>query len=92
MTDGITIELPRVLGDMVGIRKIAGNGKTLGSVLTVAIEAHPGLRPHFFDEAGKLRKHIRFVINDAFCHSKTPLDVAVAPGDQVMVINSVSGG
>ncbi len=93
MTNGtVIIELPRVLGDMIGLRHIEGQGPTLAAVLTSAFEKYPGLRPHFFDEAGELRRHIRFVKNEAFWHADGPLDMPLVPGDRVMVINSVSGG
>ncbi len=87
----VIVELPRVLANLVGVAEITGTGNTLGEVLADIAARQPGLNRHFFDEAGQVRRHIRFLKNEAFWRAE-PLTMPLAPGDRVTVINSVSGG
>lgn len=87
----IVLALPRVLTSLVGFDQVVGEGATLGALLSAVMEKYPALRPHFYDDAGAIRRHIRFIKNDEFWRAD-PLTMPLTPGDRVTVINSVSGG
>lgn len=88
----VTVELPRVLANLTGVLETTGSGATLGDVLQDIVTREPGLKTHFFDEAGNVRRHIRFIKNEEFWRASDPLTMPLQPGDRVTVINSVSGG
>jgi molybdopterin synthase sulfur carrier subunit len=89
----VTIELPRVLAELTGgERRYQVTATTLRGALLQLIEQRPGLGDHLFDEAGELRRHVLCLCNREFRRARDGLDVAIAPGDTVTILHSVSGG
>lgn len=52
----------------------------------------PGLGRHLFDESGAMRRHILCFCNDVYTRGKDGLDAPISPGDEITLLNSVSGG
>jgi sulfur carrier protein ThiS len=44
------------------------------------------------DEQGAVRKHVAVFVNARMIESRSDLDVAIGPGDKVMVIQALTGG
>jgi sulfur carrier protein ThiS len=65
---------------------------TLRDALEVAFRAAPALRGYVLDEQGAVRKHVAVFINGEMIASRTHLGQALAPDDQVMVIQALTGG
>ena len=67
-------------------------GETLAGALDEAFRAAPALRGYVLDEQGAVRKHVAVFVNARMIESRTRLDVALAPGDKVMVVQALTGG
>ena len=92
----VTVELPRVLAELVsgadGERCFKVNGETVGDALRDLVRQRPGLGLHFFDEGGSIRRHILCFHNEVYARGREGLQIAVRPGDRITILNSVSGG
>ena len=76
----------RQLADGKGELEI--DGSTLGDVLTRLEETHPRLTGWVLDERGEIREHVNVFVNG----ERSSLDVPVAGGDRVQIIQNISGG
>jgi molybdopterin synthase sulfur carrier subunit len=65
---------------------------TLGAALDGAFRAAPAMRGYVLDEQGAVRKHVAVFVNGDMIASRTELGQALAPSDQVMVIQALTGG
>lgn len=89
----VTIELPSLLGPVVGPhRSLALEAETLAGALDAMFEVHPALRSHVFDETGGLRQHVLCFLNDTNSRWLESLDAPVSDGDTIRIIQAVSGG
>lgn len=66
--------------------------ETLRAALDAAFEAAPAMRGYVLDEQGAVRKHVAVFVNGEMIASRSELGQALAPGDQVMVIQALTGG
>jgi molybdopterin synthase sulfur carrier subunit len=83
-----TLVLPRVLHESVGSARIAVEGRTLRDALEDAFRRHPALRHHLIDDQGRLRAHIL-----CFLHGEhQPMKALVKDGDEIEVLQAISGG
>ena len=71
-------------GDMVEL-----SGDSLGALLDDLDRRFPGIRFRIVDEQGRLRRHIRFFIND---EAVFDLGAPVRAGDEVCMVQALSGG
>ena len=89
----VTVRLPAVLTDLVGgERNVSVSGDTLQEALDDLVRQRPKLGLHLFDESGAMRRHILCFCNDVYTRGVHGLDVPVCPGDEITILNSVSGG
>jgi hypothetical protein len=65
---------------------------TLRDALAKSFEAAPGLRHYVLDDQGAVRKHVAVFVNARMVTDRVNLDVPLAPADQVMVIQALTGG
>ena len=70
-------------------REVKANGDTLSALLADLDRQYPGLRFRIIDEQDGMRPHIRFFVN-----GEQVLDVshALRPGDEVQIVQALSGG
>ena len=81
--NGIRVRLFGMVKEIVGADTVdlpAGPGATTGSVLDSLIGRHPALEPW--------RDYLRMAVNQEYAPRERP----VSPGDEVAVIQPVSGG
>ncbi|MHC4430001.1 MAG: MoaD/ThiS family protein [Planctomycetota bacterium] len=89
----VTVELPSLLSTIVdGERSVAVDAGTLAGVLSALTKRFPALDVHLFDETGGLREHVLCFHNGANSRWLESLDVPVAEGDTVTILQAVSGG
>jgi len=89
----VTVRLPRALADVIGgERDVEVDGTTLREALEDLTRRRPGIGRHLFDESGAMRRHILCFCNEAYTRGQDGLDVPVSPGDEITLLNSVSGG
>jgi len=72
-----------------GERWVDAEGATLNALLTDLDRRYPGIRFRVVDEQDRLRGHMRFFIN----HEQTfDLHHPLQPGDEVLLVQALSGG
>jgi sulfur carrier protein ThiS len=65
---------------------------TLREALAKSFEAAPNMRHYVMDEQGAVRKHVAVFVNARMITDRVHLDVPLAAGDKVMVIQALTGG
>lgn len=65
---------------------------TLREALGKSFEAAPAMRHYVLDEQGAVRKHVAVFVNARMVTDRVNLDVPLAGGDKVMVIQALTGG
>ena len=73
-------------------RPIQTPAPTLRGALDALLRRHPALRVHLFDERGSFREHVLCFHNRTNTRWLESLDVPVAEGDTISIIQAVSGG
>jgi molybdopterin converting factor small subunit len=86
----VRVQLASPLRSYVGRQSaVEAEGATLAQLFDDLDRRYPGLRFRVIDEQGAIRKHMRVFVNRVAVRG---LDVALAPGDEVHVLQSLSGG
>ncbi len=89
----IEVTVPGLLADCVGgRRRVALEAATLAEALRRLLEEHPRLRPHLYDEAMRLRRHVLIFFNDDNVATIADREIPLKPGDRLLVLQAVSGG
>lgn len=70
-------------------REVEASGRTLAELVTDLDRRYPGLRFRMVDEQDRLRPHIRLFVNG---EQARDLATAVGPGDEVQIVQALSGG
>jgi sulfur-carrier protein adenylyltransferase/sulfurtransferase len=68
------------------------DGATVGELLVNLTTRYAGLKPHLYNEQGKLRSFVNVYLNDEDIRYLEKEKTAVKPGDTVSIIPSVAGG
>lgn len=89
----IQVNVPSLLRDSVsGQRSLTISGTTLDEALQNLLDQYPLLRVHLYDEQGQLRQHVLIYYNSDNIAWLDSLDTPLRQGDQVHVLQAVSGG
>ena len=89
----VTVELPSMLSSLLSTEPtIPVQAKTLREALDRLAELAPGARTHLYDERGNLRQHVLCFHNQTNTRWLESLDVTLADGDTITIIQAVSGG
>ena len=89
----VTIELPSLLGIAVdGDRSVDVDADSLTAALQKLIERYPALEVHLFDETGDFREHVLCFHNQTNTRWLESIDVPLAEGDTITILQAVSGG
>jgi len=68
------------------------DGATIGELLTNLTTKYEGLKPHLYNDQGKLRSFVNVYLNDEDIRYLEKEKTAVKPGDTISIIPSVAGG
>jgi molybdopterin converting factor small subunit len=68
---------------------VDADGATVGELFVDLDRRFPGLRFRVIDEQGRIRRHMKVFVND---ESVRELDAPIAPGDDVTLMQALSGG
>jgi molybdopterin synthase sulfur carrier subunit len=89
----VTVTLPGILARFTGGRRnVPVAADTLGEAIDRLVEAHPELESHLFDGAGNLRAHLGLYRNGEGVAWDDVEAVELDDGDEVLVLQAVSGG
>ena len=65
---------------------------SLREVLSSALLAAPELSHYIFDDQANIRKHVAIFINRDMLKNRADLTQNLHPGDQVLVVQALTGG
>lgn len=65
---------------------------SLREVLQLALLAAPDLSHYVFDDQGNIRKHVAVFINRDMLQNRADLTQMLKAGDQVLVVQALTGG
>lgn len=84
-----TLVLPSMLKEAVGVARVRVTGATLGEALEDAYRQLPALRHHLCEPTGQFRSHVL-----CFHRGTTTrrLDLPVEDGDEINIVQAISGG
>lgn len=89
----VEIFLPSIVRQATGGQTaVRVEASTVQGCIDALLARHPLVRPHFFDDAGVLREHVNIFWNDQNGRWLDSLDVPVAAGDTITILQAVSGG
>lgn len=89
----LEISVPTILRDCTGGNSVITiKATTLAEALQRLRDTYPLLRIHLYDEAGQLRPHVLLFYNKESTRWLDRLDVPIRHGDQLEILQAVSGG
>jgi molybdopterin converting factor small subunit len=68
---------------------VDAEGATVGELFEDLDRRYPGLRFRVVDEQGSIRRHMKVFVNDEWVRG---LDAPIGPGDDVTLMQALSGG
>jgi sulfur-carrier protein adenylyltransferase/sulfurtransferase len=68
------------------------DGATIGELLANLMTKYEGLKPHLYNDQGKLRSFVNVYLNDEDIRYLEKEKTPVKPGDTISIIPSVAGG
>ena len=71
---------------------VDASGTTVGELLADLTTRHAGLKPHLYNEQGKLRSFVNVYVNDEDIRYLQKEQTPVTAADTVSIIPSVAGG
>lgn len=89
----VTVRIPGLLSRFTdGEQTVTLRATTVAASLDRLLEAYPGLEPHVRDGRGELRQHLKLFHDGTEVTERDGADIALAAGDEVVVLQAVSGG
>ena len=85
----MNVLIPTPLRSYTAAREVAAEGATLEALLADLDRRYPGIRFRMVDEQDRIRPHVRLFVN-----GEQAFDLArpLAPGDEVQIVQALSGG
>jgi len=81
--------IPSPLRSYTGAREVEASGATLAALVADLDRQYPGLRFRVVDEQDQVRQHLRFFVNG---EQVWKLATRLQPGDEVQLVQALSGG
>lgn len=81
--------IPSALRSYTEAAEAQASGATLDAALCDLERQYAGIRFRMIDEQGRIRRHIRIFVNGAQVHD---LGRALAPQDEIVIVQALSGG
>ena len=89
----VTLSVPRLLSDCVeGRTRLSLEAATVAGAFEQIRRQWPTLATHVFTEAGVVRPHVLVLHNGKATRWMSDLGVPLSPGDELTVLQAVSGG
>ena len=81
--------IPGALRSYTGRGEVRASGATLGEALADLDRQYAGIRFRMVDEQDRIRRHMRIFVNGA---QVLALDHPLVAGDEVIIVQALSGG
>jgi len=88
----VTVVLPRMLADVLGEEKLRVQASTVAEAMEAAYRQIPTLRHHLCDESGGFRTHVLCVHEGVSTRETGSLKGRVKEGDEIRILQAISGG
>ena len=89
----IDCTVPFLISDCTdGRSRFKLEASTLAHAIEVLLDTYPLLRIHLYTETGQLREHVLLYYNDDNIAWLNRLDLPLADGDRLTLLQAVSGG
>jgi molybdopterin converting factor small subunit len=75
-----------------GTKEVAIDAKHVGGALEELTLRFPQLKPHLFDDVGKLRSYVNVFVNDNNMRDLQSEATPLADGDRLIILPSIAGG
>ena len=85
----VKVHIAQPLRSYTHAADVEADGTSLAELLGDLDARYPGIRFRVVDEQDRVRQHIKFFVNK---EQVARLDVPLAPGDQVHILQALSGG
>jgi molybdopterin converting factor small subunit len=85
----MNVLIPTPLRSYTGQRQVQASGPTLAAALADLERQYPGIRFRMVDEQERMRAHIRVFVNGLQVFD---LSQPLAPADEVVIVQALSGG
>jgi sulfur-carrier protein len=85
----VKVLVPTPLLSYTREREVEAEGATLDALVSDLDRQYPGLRFRVIDEQGRFRPHMRFFVNGELVRDPAH---ALAPEDEVQLVQALSGG
>ena len=85
----MNVLIPSPLHSYTGRAKVQADGTTLAALLADLDRRYPGIRFRMVDEQDRIRRHMRVFING---DQVFDLSRALQPGDEVIIVQALTGG
>lgn len=72
--------------------KVDVAGDTVGDALRDLVSRYPGLKPHLYDEQGKLRQFVNIFRNDEDIRHLERENTPLSGRDELSIVPSIAGG
>lgn len=88
----VAIILPAMLRESIGTTRLRVQGATIEEALEEAYRRIPVLRHHLCDDSGGFRVHVLCFHNGKSTRELGRIDVPVADGDEISIVQAITGG
>ena len=89
----ITIHVPRELRVYCnGASELKLSAPSVRTVLDELERRYPSLYRGICDDTGSVRRHVNVFVNKDHMRDRDGLETALIPGDEIIILPSVSGG
>lgn len=85
----MNVLIPTPLRSYTGRATVQAQGATLAEVLADLDRQFPGIRFRMVNEQERMRPHVRFFVNGTAVFD---LSMALAPTDELFIVQALSGG
>ena len=86
----VSVTIPKMLAELIRDGRLVGvEASSIGEAIDRLCEIHPELRVHIRDETGGVRRHVSCFHNG---HTVRDLSKPLADGDELVILQAVSGG
>lgn len=83
------VRIATPLVSYTGAREVEAEGGSVAELLQDLERRYPGIRFRMVDEQNRIRPHMRIFVNREAVRG---LDAPIAPGDDVQILQALSGG
>jgi molybdopterin converting factor small subunit len=71
---------------------VSAQASTIGELITVLEQKHPGLRERLLDEKGQVRRFVNIFVGDEDIRFLKQLDTPIADNAEVSIVPAIAGG